>query len=62
MKVNIALIEKDNERAKVHTSDPKPNGGLKRKARKPWGEYTQQHKRQKLQHVKDAVESVLRDD
>ena len=62
MKVNVALIERDNQRAKMHTSDPKPKGGLKRKARKPWGEYTQQHKRQKLQQVKDAVESVLCDD
>ena len=62
MKVNVALIERNNQRAKMDTSDPKPKGGLKRKARKPWGEYTQQHKRQKLQQVKDAVESVLCDD
>ena len=47
---------------KILTSDPKPKGGQKRKARKPWGQYTQQHKHQKLQQVKLAVESVLCDD
>ena len=31
----------------------------KQKARKSWGEYSQQHKRQKLEQVKDAVGSVL---
>ena len=34
----------------------------KRKARKSWGQYSQQDKRQKLQQVKNAVDSVLCDE
>jgi hypothetical protein len=63
MKTNVVLIERNNalgkeqERLSVDVNEHV----RKRKARKPWGEYSQQHKRQKLQQVKDAVDSVLCD-
>ena len=60
MKANV-LIEQNNTMRKEQER-PSVNEHhvvRKRKARKSWGEYSQQHKRQKLQQVKDAVYSVL---
>ena len=51
-------ITKELERASV----TEHHDVRKRKARKSWGEYSQQHKRQKLEQVKDAVGLVLCDE
>ena len=63
MKANVVLIERNNAMAKEQErpSVNEHHDVRKRKARKSWGEYSQQHKRQKLQQVKDAVDSVLCD-
>ena len=64
MKANVVLIEQNNTMRKEQErlSVNEHHVVRKRKARKSWGEYSQQHKRQKLQQVKDAVDSVLCDE
>ena len=63
-KANVVLMERNSskseelERARV----TEHHDVRKRKARKSWDEYSQQHKRQKLEQVKDAVGSVLCDE
>ena len=39
MKVNVALIEKKIRKPRCIQVIPNQKGGVKRKARKPWGEY-----------------------
>ena len=63
MKANVVLIEQNNTmRKQQERLSVNEHHVRKRKARKSWGEYSQQHKRQKLQQVKDAVDSVLCDE
>ena len=60
MKANVEqnnTMRKEQERLSVNEH----HVVRKRKARKSWGEYSQ-HKRQKLQQVKDAVDSVSCDE
>lgn len=64
MKSNIVLIKRNNSLTKEleHASVTEHHDIRKRKTRKSWCEYSQQHKRQKLEQVKDAVGSVLHDE
>ena len=61
MKANVVLIEQNNTMRKEQErlSVNEHHVVRKRKARKSWGEYSRQHKRQKLQQVKDAVDCLM---
>ena len=60
-KKTAKLAEEVQSSRKENSALQEVHNGRKRQAQKSWDEYTPQYKRQKLKHVKDAAESVLRD-
>ena len=60
-KKTVKLAEEVQSSRKENSALQEVHNGRKRQAQKSWDEYTPQYKRQKLKHVKDAAESVLRD-